>query len=130
MRWSDTIWDFSTLENNLYPKIKTSYIVDIQQDINLPQEENHTIYNDELIKNEEVKQTFKYGNKTIKTYETYSEIIAEDESSIVREGIRLYVKAGKLYALPVELSLGNSIIKLVENNFIIDCRKQFYYRFI
>ena len=32
----------------------------------------------------------------------------------------LYVKAGKLYALPVELSLGNSIIKLVENNFIID----------
>ena len=120
LRWSDTIWDFSTLENNLYPKIKTSYIVDIQQDINLPQEENHTIYNDELIKNEEVKQTFKYGNKTIKTYETYSEIIAEDESSIVREGIRLYVKAGKLYALPVELSLGNSIIKLVENNFIID----------
>ena len=120
LRWSDTIWDFSTLENNLYPKIKTSYIVDIQQDINLPQEENHTIYNNELIKNEEVKQTFKYGNKTIKTYETYSEIIAEDESSIVREGIRLYVKAGKLYALPVELSLGNSIIKLVENNFIID----------
>ena len=120
LRWSDTIWDFSTLENNLYPKIKTSYIVDIQQDINLPQEENHTIYNNELIKNEEVKQTFKYGNKTIKTYETYSEIIAEDESSIVREGIRLYVKTGKLYALPVELSLGNSIIKLVENNFIID----------
>ncbi len=120
LRWSDTIWDFSTLENNLYPKIKTSYIVDIQQDINLPQEENHTIYNNELIKNEEVKQTFKYGNKTIKTYETYSEIIAEDESSIVREGIRLYVKAGKLYALPVELSLGESIIKLVENNFIID----------
>ncbi len=120
LRWSDTIWDFSTLENNLYPKIKTSYIVDIQQDINLPQEEKHTIYNNELIKNEEVKQTFKYGNKTIKTYETYSEIIAEDESSIVREGIRLYVKAGKLYALPVELSLGNSIIKLVENNFIID----------
>ncbi len=120
LRWSDTIWDFSTLENNLYPKIKTSYIVDIQQDINLPQEENHTIYNNELIKNEEVKQTFKYGNKTIKTYETYSEIIAEDESSIVREGIRLYVKAGKLYALPVELSLGDSIIKLVENNFIID----------
>ena len=120
LRWSDTIWDFSTLENNLYPKIKTSYIVDIQQDINLPQEENHTIYNNELIKNEEVKQTFKYGNKTIKTYETYSEIIAEDGSSIAREGIRLYVKAGKLYALPVELSLGNSIIKLVENNFIID----------
>ena len=122
LRWSDTIWDFSTLENSLYPKIKTSYIVDIQQDINLPQEENSVIYNanDEFIKNEEVKQTFKYGNKTIKTYETYSEIIAEDESSIVREGIRLYVKAGKLYALPVELSLGNSIIKLVENNFIID----------
>ena len=122
LRWSDTIWDFSTLENNLYPKIKTSYIVDIQQDINLPQEENSVIYNanDEFIKNEEVKQTFKYGNKTIKTYETYSEIIAEDGSSIVREGIRLYVKAGKLYALPVELSLGNSIIKLVEDNFIID----------
>ena len=122
LRWSDTIWDFSRLENNLYPKIKTSYIVDIQQDITLPQEENSVIYNanDEFIKNEEVKQTFKYGNKTIKTYETYSKIIAEDESSIVREGIRLYVKAGKLYALPVELSLGNSIIKLVEDNFIID----------
>ncbi len=121
LRWSDTIWDFSTLENNLYPKIKTSYIGN-QQDINLPQEENSTIYNanDEFIRNEEVMQTFKYGNKTINTYKTYSEIIAEDESSIVREGIRLYVKAGKLYALPVELSLGDSIIKLVENNFIID----------
>lgn len=54
LRWSDTIWDFSTLENNLYPKIKTSYIGN-QQDINLPQEENHTIYNNELIKNEEGK---------------------------------------------------------------------------
>ena len=120
LRWSDTIWDFSTLENNLYPKIKTSYIVDIQQDINLPQEENHTIYNNELIKNEEVKQTFKYGNKTIKTYETYSEIIAEDGREVVRNGVRLYVKDGKLYALPVNLDVNGDIIKLVENNFIID----------
>ena len=121
LRWSDTIWDFSTLENNLYPKIKTSYIGN-QQDINLPQEENSTIYNanDEFIRNEEVMQTFKYGNKTINTYKTYSEIIAEDGREVVRNGVRLYVKDGKLYALPVNLDVNGDIIKLVENNFIID----------
>ena len=32
----------------------------------------------------------------------------------------MYVKNGRLYALPVELNLNNSIIKLVESNFIID----------
>ena len=34
--------------------------------------------------------------------------------------MRLYVKNGKLYALPIMMDFGDSEIKLVENNFIID----------
>ena len=70
--------------------------------------------------NEKPQYIFYYNGKTIKTYETYSEIIAEDGSKVIREDVRLYVKNGKLYALPVMLNVNDSDVKLVANNFIID----------
>ena len=69
---------------------------------------------------EKLQYTFNYKGKIIKTYETYSEIIAEDNSKNVRNDMRLYVKDGNLYALPVTMDIDGNKIKLVENNFIID----------
>ena len=80
---------------------------------------NGNVYEDKVINNEECLQ-FKYNDKIIKTYETYSEIIAEDGSKVVRKDVRLYVKYGKLYALPVSLEFGGNALKLVANNFVID----------
>ena len=48
------------------------------------------------------------------------DIIAEDGSKVVRKDVRLYVKYGKLYALPVSLEFGGNALKLVANNFVID----------
>ena len=132
-----TGFSYDILNENKYPIINTGVLTEYQEGINIPtdpiieeidrnNEETESLNLDEIIYNKEnnkietLQYTLKYNGKIIKTYKTYSEIIKEDGSSIVREGIRLYVKAGKLYALPVELSLGESIIKLVENNFIID----------
>ncbi|HJJ12053.1 MAG TPA: hypothetical protein OIM48_01930 [Clostridiaceae bacterium] len=76
--------------------------------------------NNEDVYKEKLQYTFNYKGKIIKTYETYSEIIAEDNSKTVRNDMRLYVKDGNLYALPVTMDIDGNKIKLVENNFIID----------
>ena len=90
----------------------------LEEDI-ISGDNNGNVYEDKVINNEECLQ-FKYNDKIIKTYETYSEIIAEDGSKVVRKDVQLYVKNGKLYALPVMMDFGDSAIKLIENNFIID----------
>ncbi|MBS5855002.1 MAG: hypothetical protein KIC56_07335 [Clostridium sp.] len=90
----------------------------LEEDI-ISGDNNGNVYEDKVINNEECLQ-FKYNDKIIKTYETYSEIIAEDGSKVVRKDVRLYVKDGKLYALPVTMDIDGNKIKLVENNFIID----------
>ena len=87
--------------------------------VNLKEENNKAEISEEYDR-EELQYTFKYNGKIIKTYETYSEILAEDGSKVIREDVKLYVKDGKLYALPIMMDFGNSEIKLVENNFIID----------
>ena len=69
---------------------------------------------------EKLQYIFNYEGKIIKTYETYSEIESEDGGKVVRKGIRLYAKDGKLYALPVSLEFGGNVFKLVANNFVID----------
>ena len=76
--------------------------------------------NNEDVYKEKLQYTFNYKGKIIKTYETYSEIIAEDNSKTVRNDMRLYVKDGNLYALPVTMDIDGNKIKLVENSFIID----------
>ena len=119
-------WDYNVLKEGKYPALDSKFCIDLPKD-----EEN--IVTGELTTNkenfsgkyietkvEEPQYTFNYSGKIIKTYETYSEIISEDNSRVVRQDIRLYAKDGNLYGLPVELDLGNSAIKLVENNFIID----------
>ena len=90
----------------------------LEEDI-ISGDNNGNVYEDKVINNEECLQ-FKYNDKIIKTYETYSKIIAEDGSKVVRKDVRLYVKYGKLYALPVSLEFGGNALKLVANNFVID----------
>ena len=90
----------------------------LEEDI-ISGDNNGNVYEDKVINNEECLQ-FKYNDKIIKTYETYSKIIAEDGSKVVRKDVRLYVKDGKLYALPVSLEFGDNALKLVANNFVID----------
>ena len=133
LKWIGSEWNFNSLEQGKYPLIKN---IEVEQEgIKIPtdpdtddnvQKNISTIYEGDEIntklreKNEKLQYTFNYIGKTIKTYETYSEITAEDGSKVIREGVRLYVKNGKLYALPIMMDFGDSEIKLVENNFIID----------
>ena len=149
LQWNEEDWDFSALQEGKYPKIKSTKFNE-QQGIPLPNdEENMDSYNllnyneefngefnNEVQENDindnskleafsensdvELQYTFNYKGKIIKTYETYSEIIAEDNSKTVRNDMRLYVKDGNLYALPVTMDIDGNKIKLVENNFIID----------
>jgi len=125
MKWTGN-WDYNVLKEGKYPALESRFC------INLPKDEENVVtgelttnkenFSEKYVetKIEEPQYTFNYNGKIIKTYETYSEIISEDNSRVVRQDIRLYVKDGKLYALPVSLELKNSDIKFVPNNFIID----------
>ena len=128
LKWAN-YYDYEILSKNKYPILKSGNILQMQDGINIPEdpileategEETPEDKETETIKTERPEYTINYNGKTIKTYETYSEIIAEDGSKVIREGVRLYVKNGKLYALPIMMDFGDSEIKLVENNFIID----------
>ena len=124
LKWNVSYWELDILKEGKYPTIKHVYFEEKQEGVPLPKDEDHIIDSDtannqsvELI---EPEYTFDYNGKIIKTYKTYSEIIAEDGSKVVRKDVRLYVKDGKLYALPVSLEFGGNVLKLVANNFVID----------
>ena len=122
LNWG-TYYDYDVLSQNKYPILSyNNAILEGQEGIRIPKdpdlEKISESFNKEL--SEKLHYTFNYEGKIIRTYETYSEIIAEDGSKVVRQGIQLYVKDGKLYALPITLKFNSEIIKLVENNFIID----------
>ena len=124
---------YTTLKEGKYPIISG---VSNQEGIILPTDPLENMLNEDELQNveenitsgannedvykEKLQYTFNYKGKIIKTYETYSEIIAEDNSKTVRNDMRLYVKDGNLYALPVTMDIDGNKIKLVENNFIID----------
>ena len=124
---------YTTLKEGKYPIISG---VSNQEGIILPTDPLENMLNEDELQNveenitsgannedvykEKLQYTFNYKGKIIKTYETYSEIIAEDNSKTVRNDMRLYVKGGNLYALPVTMDIDGNKIKLVENNFIID----------
>ena len=118
-------FDYTSLKNNKYPLVGG---LEGQEGVNLPEDEDYiesavNMTNKdkfEHIKTEMPHYTFNYNGKIIKTYETYSKIIAEDGSKVVRNDVLLYVKNGKLYALPVMLGSGKDVLKLVANNFVID----------
>ena len=118
-------FDYTSLKNNKYPLVIG---LEGQEGVNLPEDKNYiestvNMTNKDKLEHIEAETphyTFNYNGKIIKTYETYSEIESEDGSRVVRQDIKLYVKDGKLYALPVSLELKNSDIKFVPNNFIID----------
>ena len=119
------IFEYTSLKNNKYPlipELKGQDGISLPEDADYIENTINITSQDKLehIGKEKQQYTFKYDGKIIKTYETYSEIIAEDGSKVIREDMRLYVKDGKLYALPVMMDLGDYEIKLVENNFIID----------
>ena len=139
LKWKESEWNFNTLAEGKYPIIKNTSIeqegIRIPSDPNLDNidnyewnnnlstdttEENNEYKTNLADKNQNPQYTFNYKGKTIKTYDTYSEIIAEDGSKVIREDIRLYVRKGKLYALLIALDFKDNRIKLVENNFIID----------
>ena len=134
-------WNYDVINDNKYPTINSGFTD--QTGIRLPKDDENIIeanLDEEKIgvhnisedskgndlqdlsqeSNEKPQYIFYYNGKTIKTYETYSEIIAEDGSKVIREDVRLYVKNGKLYALPLMLNVNDSDVKLVANNFIID----------
>ena len=124
---------YTTLKEGKYPIISG---VSNQEGIILPTDPLENMLNEDELQNveenitsgannedvykEKLQYTFNYKGKIIKTYETYSEIIAEDNSKTVRNDMRLYVKGGNLYALPVTMDIDGNKIKLVENSFIID----------
>ena len=124
---------YTTLKEGKYPIISG---VSNQEGIILPTDPLENMLNEDELQNveenitsgannedvykEKLQYTFNYKGKIIKTYETYSEIIAEDNSKTVRNDMRLYVKDGNLYALPVTMDIDGNKIKLVENSFIID----------
>ena len=124
---------YTTLKEGKYPIISG---VSNQEGIILPTDPLENMLNEDDLQNveenitsgannedvykEKLQYTFNYKGKIIKTYETYSEIIAEDGSKVVRKDVRLYVKDGNLYALPVTMDIDGNKIKLVENSFIID----------
>ena len=130
LKWGN-YWNYQVLNDNKYPILNNTNLPE-QKGIPLPKDAEHIVTNaklnienelkqeDDLVQIEIPKCTFKYDGKDIKTYNTFSEIISEDGSKVVRNNVRLYAKDGNLYGLPVELDLGNSAIKLVESNFIID----------
>ena len=130
LKWGN-YWNYWVLNDNKYPILNNTELPE-QKGIPLPKDAEHIVTNaklnienelkqeDDLVQIEIPKCTFKYDGKDIKTYNTFSEIISEDGSKVVRNDIRLHVKNGRIHALPVEISLGNSAIKLVESNFIID----------
>ena len=115
LKWLLNDWNFEVLNNNKYPILKTTTLPN-QEGIEIPKDAEHIIKNfsnevyiqntenDKLEEIEVQENTFKYENKTIKTYSTYSVIEAEDGSSVRRDGIKLYVKNGKLYAVPAILN--------------------------
>jgi len=129
--WSASYWNFDSLPNNKYPLLSnTSYLLN-QKGIDIPKDEEHIVDNilsnntnvDALENNnEEPEQIFKYNNKTIETYSTYSVISSLDGGKATRNA-KLYVKDNNLYAIPSVLSSSedsNESITLVANNLIID----------
>ena len=124
LKWNVSYWELDILKEGKYPTIKYVYFEEKQEGVPLPKDEEHIIDNDtannqnvELIKPE---YTFDYNGKIINTYKTDSEIIAEDGSKAIKQDVRLYIKNGELYALPVSLKFGGNALKLVANNFVID----------
>jgi len=121
LNWG-TNYDYEILKENKYPVIRNgTETLEGQEGIRIPKDpdieetENSTEYD-----GKKLQYIFNYNGKIINTYETDSEIIAKDGSKALRRDVRLYVKDGKLYALPVMLDFGENVLKLVANNFIID----------
>ena len=106
LKWNFNAWNYNVLKDGKYPTHATNYTID------LPKDSEHIIVasttsenNKEIEKNSQnVEQTFEYNDKKIQTYSTYSVIEANDGSSVRRDGIKLYVKNGKLYAVPAILN--------------------------
>ena len=143
LNWGNN-YDYEILNENKYPIIRNGTVpLEGQAGISIPsdpkteeientntdnkemgkvslKEENNKAEISEEYDREELQYTFKYNGKIIKTYETYSEILADDGSKVIREDVRLYVKDGKLYALPVSLKFGGNALKIVANNFVIN----------
>ena len=126
LKWSTDSWDFSMLANNKYPILKSSSI-GVQEGIDIPKDSEHIITNTEnsidtqsIETQEPLEQTFKFNNKIIQTYSTYSVITAEDGTQVTRNA-KLYSKDNTLYAIPTVLSTTDEgKITPVANNLIVD----------
>ena len=111
-------WNYNTINFGRYPTINS--VFDDEQGIPLPKDEENIIYSELENNTDKLLYSFNYNGKNIRNYVRYSVIQSEDGSEVIRKDIQLYAKDENLYGLPVELDLGNSEIKLVESNFIID----------
>ena len=130
LKWGETNYDYEILKEDKYPILKhNKQILEGQEGINLPidpirddsiESVGNVLVDQNQDLTEELQYTFNYNGKIIKTYETYSEIMAEDGSKANRKDVQLYVKDEKLYALPVSFEFGGNALKLVANNFVID----------
>ena len=123
LRWETAMWNINTINNNKYPILAN---LTKQEGIDIPKDSENIIENTKIV-NEKVQtakvkeQTFKYLNKKIETYSTYSVIISDDESKVTRNA-KLYVKDNNLYAIPVMLAStsANENIIPVANNLVLD----------
>ena len=129
LKWSTSTWNVNVIADDKYPTLKTNKLPN-QNGIDLPNDEEHiirttqkAIETQEKLPNEQTEQTFKYNNKTIQTYSTYSVITETDGSKITRNA-KLYVKDNNLYAIPVVISVGqernSEEIVPVAKNLILD----------
>ena len=120
LKWTTSDWNFDILQNNKYPMINSSELLD-QEGIDLPKDEEHNLSentNTQSLNNAEdetlqmPEQTFEYAGKQITTYSDYS-IIQDAEGNSVKRNTKLYLKDGNLFAL-------SPTIDMVDGNFIID----------
>ena len=124
LKWS-TYFDYTILQQGKYPILNNSKELGEQEGIALPIDSEHIVNGEDTEvnmlleedieqekKNETIQESFAYEGKTIQTYETYTKITLEDETTITRPE-RIYVKEGKVYILD-----GN--LEMVVNNFVVD----------
>ena len=127
--WGDG-YIYTSLKNNKYPFLSG---IENGEGINLPEDPENVINKNQttnFLELEKPEQIFSYNNKAIKTYSTYSVIEEKNGSRIKRDEVKLYLKDGKLYAVPVMLNNRNDKkfnndfdkekVVTVANNLILD----------
>ena len=112
LKWTTSDWNFTVLENNKYPTINSTALLN-QEGIDIPKDSEHDLAGvASSIQQGTPEQTFEYDGKQITTYSDYS-IIQDELGNTVKRTAKLYFKEGNLYVISPNMDM-------VEGNFILD----------